>query len=170
MFVNYSPSPETASLEIPENVFDNQNEISDELNEFQTHYSRYLRCQNQNTADLVDPPCDLNGRDNFSHLQNAYKKLYSSMDEMTKVYDKQTKIGGKMVHVYNENENQLDDNYDNVLKMRKDLDNRLRFLKEYSDGSISPTFRMLDRVNLINMLLVILAIVLVYFLIFDYII
>jgi len=54
--------------------------------------------------------------------------------------------------------------------MRKDLDNRLRFLKEYSDGSMSPTFRMLDRVNLINMLLVILAIVLVYFLIFDYII
>lgn len=167
MFVKYSPSPETASLEIPENVFDKQNEISDELNEFQTRYSRYLRCQNKDTADLVDPPCDLNGIDNFSNLQNAYKKLYSSMDGMTKVFDKQTKIGGKTVEVYNENEEQIDENYDNVLKMRKDLDNRLQFLKEYSDGSISPAFRMLDRVNLINTLLIISIISLVYYLFFH---
>ena len=167
MFVKYSPSPETASLEIPENVFDKQNEISDELNEFQTRYSRYLRCQNEDTADLVDPPCDLNGIDNFSNLQNAYKKLYSSMDGMTKVYDKQTKIDGKTVEVYNENEEQLDENYDNVLKMKKDLDNRLRFLKEYSDGSISPAFRMLDRVNLINTLLIISIISLAYYLFFH---
>jgi len=167
MFVKYSPSPETASLEIPENVFDKQNEISDELNEFQTRYSRYLRCQNEDTADLVDPPCDLNGIDNFSNLQNAYKKLYSSMDGMTKVYDKQTKIGGKKVEVYNENEEQLDENYDNVLKLRNDLDNRIRFLQEYSNGAISPSFRMLNRVNLINLLLVILSISLIYYLLFH---
>jgi len=153
MFVKYSPSPETAGLEIPENIFDKQNELSDELNEFQTHYSRYLRCQNQNTAYSVDPPCDLNGRDNFSNLQNAYKKLYSSMDEMTKVY--------------NENEEQLDENYDNVLKLRNDLDNRIRFLQEYSDSAISPSFRMLNRVNLINTLLVILSFLLIYYLIFH---
>jgi len=166
MFVKYSPSPETAGLEIPENIFDKQNELSDELNEFQTHYSRYLRCQNQNTADSVDPPCDLNGRDNFSNLQNAYKKLYSSMDEMTKVYKKQTK-DGKTVKVYNENEEQLDENYDNVLKLRNDLDNRIRFLQEYSDSAISPSFRMLNRVNLINTLLVILSFLLIYYLIFH---
>ena len=36
MFVKYSPSPETASLEIPENVFQKQNEISDELRKIST--------------------------------------------------------------------------------------------------------------------------------------
>ena len=66
-----------------------------------------------------------------------------------------------------ENEEQLDENYDNVLKMRKDLDNRLRFLQEYSNSAISPTFRRLDSVNLINILLVIFGCCLVYFLIFD---
>lgn len=167
MFVKYSPSPETASLEIPKNIFDKQNEVSDELNEFQTQYSRYLRCQNQDTADLVDPPCDLNGRDNFSNLQNAYKNLYSSMDKMTKVYDKQTKIGGKQVEVYNENEEQLDENYDNVLELRNDLDKRLQFLQEYSNSAISPAFRMLNRVNLINLFLVILSFLLIYYLLFH---
>ena len=167
MFVKYSPSPETASLEIPENVFQKQNEISDELNDFQTQYSRYMRCQNKNTADKVDPPCDLNGIDNFSNLKNAYRKLYSSLDEMTTVYDNQTTENGKTVQVYNENEEQLDENYDNVLKMRKDLDNRLRFLQEYSNNAISPTFRRLDSVNLINTLLIIFSCCLVYFLIFD---
>ena len=88
------------------------------------------------------------------------------MDEMTKVYKKQTK-DGKTVKVYNENEEQLDENYDNVLKLRNDLDNRIRFLQEYSDGAISPSFRMLNRVNLINTLLVILSFLLIYYLIFH---
>ena len=88
------------------------------------------------------------------------------MDEMTKVYKKQTK-DGKTVEVYNENEEQLDENYDNVLKLRNDLDNRIRFLQEYSDSAISPSFRMLNRVNLINTLLVILSFLLIYYLIFH---
>lgn len=167
MFVKYSPSPETASLEIPQNVFQKQNKVSDELNEFQTKYSRYMRCQNKETADIVDPPCDLNGIDSFSNLKDAYRKLYSSLDDMTKIYDNQTTYNGKTVKVYNENEEQLDENYDNVLKLRKNLDDRIRFLQEYSNTAISPTFRRLDSVNLINTLLIIFGCCLVYFLIID---
>lgn len=46
MFVDYSSSPKVASLEIPTNVFEEQGEISNNLNDFQLHYSRYVRCQN----------------------------------------------------------------------------------------------------------------------------
>lgn len=167
MFVKYSPSPETASLEIPENVFQQQNDVSNELNDFQTNYSRYIRCQNPDVSDSVDPPCDLNGKDSFSELQNAYRRLYSSMDEISNVYDKQTKINGKTIKVYNENEEQLDENYDNVIELRKDLDNRLRFLQTYSDSTMNPAFSRLNSVNLINTLLIILVCYLIYYAIFD---
>ena len=167
MFVKYSPSPETASLEIPKNVFKQQNNVSNELNDFQTRYSRYIRCENPDVYDSVDPPCDLNGKDSFSELQNAYRRLHHSLDEMTNVYDTQTTINGKTIKVYNENEEQLDENYENTLKLRQDLDNRLRFLQTYSDSTAAPAFRRLSSVNLINILLIILACYLIYYAIFD---
>ena len=167
MFVEYSSSPKTDSLEHPNNVFEMQNKMSNNLNSFQNHYGRYLRCQNEDTAKSVDPPCDFVGRDSFSELQNAYKNLMDDLTEIENVYEKQSDYNAKTAKVFNENEEQLDENYDNVLKMRKDLDNRLRFLQEYSNSAISPTFRRLDSVNLINILLVIFGCCLVYFLIFD---
>jgi uncharacterized protein YukE len=167
MFIKYSPSPETASLEIPKNVFHKQNEVASGLNKFQTTYSRYIRCSNPEVADSVDPPCDLNGRDSFSELQKAYRKLYSSMDEMTNVYKKQTTINGKTVEVYNENEEQLNENYDELLNIRTNLDNRINAITNYTDSTVAQAFRQLKSVNLINTLLVILAVCLIYFLIFH---
>ena len=55
MFVKYSPSPETAGLETPKNIFKKQNEISDDLQDFQTRYSRYLRCQNDKPTNRDCP-------------------------------------------------------------------------------------------------------------------
>lgn len=166
MFVDYSSSPKVASLEIPTNVFEEQGEISNNLNDFQLHYSRYVRCQNEDNAKNVNPPCDLNGRDNFSHLKNAYKRLYNSMEKMEKVYDGQMKAG-KTPELYEKNEEELEENYEKVLEVRKNLDEKMQYIQEYGNAKTNPMNNKLKRIQLTNILLVILAICLVYFLIFD---
>lgn len=166
MFVKYSPSPETAGLEVPKNIFKKQNEISDHLQDFQTRYSRYLRCQNEDTSKDVDPPCDLNGRDEFGQLKNAYKRLYNAMDTLDNDYEKQLK-DGKMPEIYGKNEEELDENYDKVLQLRKDLDQKLKTINEYSDSTLNPEKLRSRSIYLINTLLVILIICLIYFYILD---
>ena len=104
MFVEYSSSPKTDSLEHPNNVFEMQNKMSNNLNSFQNHYGRYLRCQNEDTAKSVDPPCDFVGRDSFSELQNAYKNLMDDLTEIENVYEKQSDYNAKTAKVFNENE------------------------------------------------------------------
>ncbi len=166
MFVKYSPSPETAGLETPKNIFKKQNEISDDLQDFQTRYSRYLRCQNDNTSKDVEPPCDLNGKDNFGQLKNSYKRLYKAMDELDTDYKDQVK-DGKMPEIYEKNEEELSENYEKVLELRENLDERLKTLNEYSDSMLNPEKIRSRSIYLINTLLIILIICLIYFYILD---
>jgi archaellum component FlaC len=167
MFVEFTPSPETSSLKYPNNVFEMQNNVSNELNTFQTKYARYVRCQNEDTAKQVDPPCDLTTEDSFSSLTDAYIDLYSSLDGLEKVYDKQTSNDGKTTGVYKKNTEELETNHEEVLKLRKDLDSKLRYIQENKDLRTAPLYRMLHRRTLINTLLVILFFYLVFVLIFD---
>jgi uncharacterized protein YukE len=167
MFVEYSSSPKTDSLEHPNNVFEMQNKMSNNLNSFQNHYGRYLRCQNEDTAKSVDPPCDFVGRDSFSELQNAYKNLMDDLTEIENVYEKQSDYNAKTVKVFNENEEQLNVNYKTLKKERKHLDQQLKTLQEYSDTNISPENRRLKSVNLINTLLIIAAVYLIYVIFVD---
>tara|TARA_B100000989_G_C19509052_1_gene457999 strand:- start:1337 stop:1843 length:507 start_codon:yes stop_codon:yes gene_type:complete len=162
MFVNYSPSPETASLVIPKNVFEMQDKMSSNLNKFQTHYGRYMRCQNEYSAKDVNPPCDYTGEDSFSELQNAYRNLINDLNELEDVYENQSSIEGKTVKVYQENQEQLKENYDELLNIRQDLDNKLKQIQEYSESKLSPEQARLKSVNLINTLLVITMIYLIY--------
>jgi len=165
MYVQFSPSAETPGLKIPKDVFKMQNTVSNNLNTFQTKYSRYVRCQNENTAKNVDPPCALTKDDGFSSLTDAYLNLYTSMNTLEKVYDKQSTINGKTTAAYKKNSEEIDDNYLEVVSLRKDLDKKLKYIQENSNTS--PALRMLNSRLLINTLLVILLIYLVYVLIFD---
>ena len=165
MYVQFSPSAETPGLKIPKDVFKMQNTVSNNLNTFQTKYSRYVRCQNENTAKNVDPPCALTKDDGFSSLTDAYLNLYTSMNTLEKVYDKQSTINGKTTAAYKKNSEEIDDNYLEVVSLRKDLDKKLKYIQENSNTS--PALRMLNSRLLINTLLVILLVYLVYVLIFD---
>jgi hypothetical protein len=167
MYVQFSPSAETPGLKIPKDVFNMQNTVSNNLNTFQTKYSRYVRCQNENTAKKVDPPCALTKDDSFSSLTNAYVDLYTSMNTLEKVYDKQSTINGKTTAAYKTNSEEMDGNYQEVVSLRKDLDKKLKYIQENSNIGSSPALRMLNSRILINTLLVILLIYLVYVLIFD---
>jgi len=167
MYVQFTPSPETASLKVPTDVFEMQNNISNNLNTFQTQYSRYLRCQNENTAKNVNPPCALNTDDSFSSLNDAYINLYTSLDALEKIYDEQSTINGKTVNVYNTNVEELETNHEEVVKLRKNLDKKLKYIQENSNTRTAPLYRMLHSRIMINTLLVILFFYLLYVLIFD---
>ena len=167
MYVQFTPSPETKSLTNSQDVFKMQNKVSDNLNTFQTTYSRYVRCQNEDTAKLVDPPCKLTTTDSFSSLNDAYVDLFISLDDLEKVYDKQTTINGKTVDVYKKNVEELENNHEEILKLRKDLDKKLKYVQENRNVRTAPLYRMLNSRILINTLLAILFFYLVYVLIFD---
>ena len=160
-------SPQTAGLEYPQNIFNKQNKISDNLNKFQIRYARYLRCQNENTAQNVDPPCDFVGRDSFSELQKAYQNLMDDLNELDDVYKKQSTYNAKTVEVYNENTEQLEENYKTLQEERNKLDNQLKELQEYSEGKLTPELLQLKSVNIINTLLIIAFFYLIYVLFMD---
>jgi len=167
MYVQFTPSPETKSLTNPQDVFKIQNKVSDNLNRFQTTYSRYIRCQNEDTAKLVDPPCELTTSDSFSSLNDAYIDLFISLDDLEKVYDKQSTINGKTAGAYKKNVEELENNHEEILELRKDLDKKLKYIQENRNVRTAPLYRMLNSRILINTLLAILFFYLVYVLIFD---
>ena len=163
----FTTSPATASLTYPHDVFSMQNTVSEQMNTFQTKYARYVRCQNENTAEKVDdPPCNLNGDDSFVALSQAYNNVYSSLEDMETVYEKQSKMG-KDNETYETNAEEIEDLHAQILEVRQSLDDKLRYIQEQSDTRTAPIYRMLRGRTLINTLLVILLIYLVYILIFD---
>lgn len=164
--MEFTSSPATAGLTYPHDVFSMQNEVSDNMNTFQTKYARYVRCQNENTAQNVEPPCNLNGEDSFGELSRAYDNVYSSLEDMETVYDKQSKTG-KTDETYEANTVEIEDLHAQILEVRQSLDDKLRYIQEQSDTRTASVYRMLRGRTLINTLLVILLIYLVYILIFD---
>jgi hypothetical protein len=162
-------SDETANLTDPKNVFRMQNEISDNLNKFQIRYGRYLRCQNQQTANnVVDPPCNLNTIDSFSELKNAYDALYKSMESTETVYEDQSKKDGVTNDAYDENKDTLDKTYKNVADMQENLDAKLKYIQEQLKHSgQNSSYRMFESRQLINTLLIILVFSILYYAIFE---
>ena len=162
----FSSSPATSGLTHPKDVFSLQNNISDHLNNFQTKYARYVRCQNNETAQFVDPSCDVNGDDSFSELSKAYENLYGAMDKLDNDYENQSKTG-KEPSTHDDNKEELEDFYEKMKEVRKSLDDKLLYIQEQSNVRTAPAYTMLRSRTLINTILVIFLIYLVYVMIFD---
>jgi hypothetical protein len=148
------------------NVFEMQNNVSDELNDFQKQYARYIKCQNPDTRENINPPCDFDGSDNFQELTNAYNRLYKSLDEMKEVYGDQVN-DGKTNENYEKDEEELEEFYNTMRKMRTDLDKKLLYIQNQADTETAPVYRRLNSQILINTLLLILLVYLIYIMIFD---
>ena len=160
----FASSPSTAGLEHPQNIFNKQNQISDNLNKFQVRYACYLRCQNEDTANEVkDPPCDLNTIDNFSELQSAYDALYKSMDSINDAYDGQSNENGVTNDTYNTNEIQIEKTYENVTEMQENLDAKLKYVQEQLKNQDNSPNLMLESRQIVNTMLIILVMCVVYY-------
>jgi len=165
---NLVSSPATASLIYPNDVFEMQNNVSDNLNKFQIRYSRYLRCQNPETAtDVSDPPCNLNTIDSFSELTTAYKTLYNSMDTVQGVYPDQTTRDGVTNDTYDANAPELNATYKDVSQLQQSLDQKLKFIQDRLTAKDNSSELMLSSRNLINTLLIILIVCIAYYIFIE---
>jgi len=154
------------SLTTPNNVFALQNQMSNQLNTYQTKYARYMRCNDPNTNNQVtDPQCDLDNGDSFSSLTNAYRSLSSTMDELSGVYKKQTTEGAKTPAEYEKDTKTIPIEYQNLLELRSELDQQLAFLQKQLETEGGEPQRRLQSAQLINMLLVIAAFSILYYII-----
>jgi len=152
------------NLTDPSNIFLLDNKVSDNLNNFQLRYSRYVRCQDSVFSGSVnDPPCDLTGGDRYMNLEKSYTDLLSAIRDVSNSYQNQSRSDAISPPVYDASYTELVNNYSNVVKTRNDLDEKLkRLYDEYSGGPESAK-TALDAAMYANTLWTILATILIYF-------
>jgi hypothetical protein len=119
------------SLQRPNDIFRMDNILSDKLNDFQTRYSRYVRCQHPTSATgVTSPPCDLNGDDSFANVQAAYRSLLKSINDTDRAFQVQALDGDAVADEVSDEE--LMAQYKQVTELRAKLDQQLAEL--YSDA------------------------------------
>lgn len=152
------------SLTDPSNIFFMQNTVSNNLNQFQNQYSRYMRCQAASTYNQVqDPPCDVDGQDSFGNLNSAYRSLLSSIQDLSNSYPNQTHLDAKTPEQYQMDAKKLPMDYASIVKMRQDLDEQLKFLYMQMDKGPDTPVKMLESTMYANTMWIILATCLVYY-------
>ena len=153
------------SLTTPSNMFHRQDTVLNNLNQFQTQYARYLRCQDPNTYSQVSPPCNVDGQDSFGNLTTAYRSLLTSIQDMSNAYVTQshTDPNAKPPAQYELDERQIAINYNKMVKMRAEMDQQLKLLYQNMNNNPDTSTRMLESGMYANTLWVILASCLVYY-------
>lgn len=154
----------STSLTDPSNVFILQNKVSDDLNSFQTKYSRYLQCQDSRFANSVNPKCDLAGKDSFQNVTKSYNTLLSSIKQTKAAIDNNIKDQAVVNPVkYNSNKEDILIKHHDLSKLRKQLDLKLEELYNEMDKGAETSIKRLDSTIYANTLWVILASCLVYY-------
>jgi hypothetical protein len=159
------PAVGPPSLIDPNSMFDKNNEISDKLNDFQTRYTRFIRCQDENTAKFVTPECT--SSDSFINVQRSYQSLLTSIEDMQTSVSKTQVLSGT---TNEESDTQRDDifaTYAKIREQRKQLNLALERL--YSENNAGPgsSQDQLRRSMYANTLWVILASCLVWYVVVE---
>lgn len=156
------------NLTNPSNMFAKQNAVSDNLNNFQTSYARYVRCQDPNTnSQVTDPPCDVNGQDSLYSLNTAYQSLLTSINDLSGSFPGQLKTNAETPLQYQEETEQFPMDYASMIKLRKDLDEQLRELNIQYNGGSGTSVKMLESAAFANTLWIVLASCLVYYIVVE---
>jgi len=127
---------QSLSLVDPSNVFLLNNDILNNLNAYEAKYSRYLRCQNDQLAKNVTPACDQYGADGYASLEQSYANLISSIDVVANTIPEQTTKHAVSPNEYNKTEKDIKSTYKDILRLRRDLDQKLQNL--YNEYNANP--------------------------------
>ena len=153
------------SLTEPSDLFLMQDKISNEMNDFQKQYSRYVKCQDLHFAGTVtDPPCDTIRIDNYANLEKAYQQLSQSIQDVSHAFVNQ--IHSPDAKTPQQYENSLVDlakQYASVVQLRNDLDKKLKSLYDEQSSSPDTSVKQLESAVYANTLWTILATILIYF-------
>ena len=153
------------SLTDPSNIFQLQNAISDNLNQFETTYSRYMRCQDPNVVQQVQPDCDVDGRDSFTSLQSAYTSLLTSMKNMDSAMKTQihTDPNTETNQEFQKNAKEIPTDYASIVQFRNNLDRQLQLLYLQMEKTTDTSASDLISAKYMNTLWIILATCLLYY-------
>jgi hypothetical protein len=159
------PAVAPPSLIDPKSMFAKNNEISDKLNDFQTRYTRFIRCQDENTAPFVHPECT--SSDSFINVQRSYQSLLTSIEDMQTSVTKTQVLSGTTNEETDRQEEDILATYAKIREQRKQLDMALE--RMYSENKAGPgsSKDQLQRSMYANTLWVILASCLVWYVVVE---
>jgi hypothetical protein len=120
----------------PSNVFMLNNDVLNNLNKYETKYSRYMRCQNDKFANNVSPKCDPYGLDGYASLEESYSDLISAIHIVGDTLLNQTTKDAVSQSTHDKNEQDINSTHKDILRLRAQLDEKLRVL--YNENNTGP--------------------------------
>ena len=153
-------SPAPLNLTQPKSMFAEDNLLSDKLNDFQNRYARYIRCQDNATADTVNPSCSPS--DSFVNVQRSYQSLLTTMQDMDHMLTTQPR-DGTTPEKSAEQGDEILHTYQAIREQRKQLDLMLQRLYSEKQSSPETSAEQLKQSMFANTLWVILASCLVWY-------
>lgn len=148
------------SLTKPIDLFEQDNILSDKLNDFHTRYSRFIRCQDETSAATMQPACS--SLDNFINVQKSYTSLLSTIQDVSNTLVRQELLGTTS--------EQNEDNHDDILatyaairEQRLQMDNVLARLYSEKKAGPASSEKQLKQAMYANTLWVILASCLIWY-------
>jgi hypothetical protein len=182
---NYTPAPRTkqstsgpssASIQSPEdikksmslvdpaNIFLLNNDILNNLNKYETKYSRFLRCQDTKFAkDVDDPSCDPYGLDSYASLEKSYSNLVTSIKNVADQMPKQSNKDAVSPQDYVKSKGDITKTHSDIINLRKQLDDKLQNLYNEYDKNPESSEVQLNSAIYANTLWTILATCLLYY-------
>ena len=151
------------SLIDPSNVFLLNNEILDNLNVYESKYSRYLRCQNDDFAKNVTPNCEPYGSDSYSSLEKSYANLLKSINKVANTIPNQTTKDVVSPKDYEKNNKDIKVTHKELVKLRETLDAKLQNLYNEYGANPESVQAQLNSAIYANTLWTILATCLLYY-------
>ena len=119
-------------LKDPNNLFELQNTITNNMNVFERTRERYLQCNSNEYNREIVPACELKDEE-FSNVQNAYNILLQSIEKLDKAMNENMQKNPDAISKvqYSENINKIKDQYSKIVEKQKAMDNSLKFIREH---------------------------------------
>ena len=154
------------NLKKPNNIFDLERNVFNNLNNFNQVYASHLRCSktggNANNELIDQSTCPSNVPTN-NDVKNAYTKLSASITTLQNAIATMKANGGASPADYDASYNQILATYANVLETRDNLDEKIAELYNTNDSALNFYDRMYISTIYSKILLTILATSLAYY-------
>lgn len=149
-------------LTAPNNIFELQNEVTNKLNEFEEKRNHYIKCNDNNIPSSSFACTNMD----FSNIEKAYGNFYLALDKLENAMKAQRQSDPNAVSAqqYNINLVEINNKYNQLKTMRKDLDMQLTEYQRNAINNNEPKLR-LKASQFIYMLSVIAIFCLIYYII-----
>lgn len=157
-------NPPTNNLLDPNNIFLLENNLMNELENFNKKYSRFVRCNDPDASGSVTgPSCDIIRLDTSTNLLNQYNTVTSAIRDLSNALVQTSSTAGVAPAIVDASFASIQTQHSNLVTTRTKLDQQIKSLFD-KNGNFNPTAESLDytAVKYTNMCLTILSVALVY--------